>query len=106
MSSLFVFILFGTNDLFFFQECLINQFSKIDNNPNWFVSSADGSYEVKMLTKAVVYHTGHILWQPPAIYKEGSGKIPPLASPIWFSKNQGIKEKATETHGLKGARSR
>ena len=34
--------------------------------------SADGSYEVKLLTKAVVYYTGDILWQPPAIYK---GKI-------------------------------
>ena len=31
--------------------------------------SADGSYEVKLLTKAVVYYTGDIFWQPPAIYK-------------------------------------
>ena len=31
--------------------------------------SADGSYEVKLLTKAVVYYTGDIYWQPPAIYK-------------------------------------
>ena len=31
--------------------------------------SADGSYEVKLLTKAIVYHSGDILWQPPAIYK-------------------------------------
>ena len=34
----------------------------------WFFS-ADGSYEVQLLTKAVVYYTGDILWQPPAIYK-------------------------------------
>ena len=31
--------------------------------------SADGSYEVKLLTKAIVYHSGDILWRPPAIYK-------------------------------------
>ena len=31
--------------------------------------SADGSYELKLLTKAVVYYTGDIYWQPPAIYK-------------------------------------
>ena len=32
--------------------------------------SADGSYEVKLMTKAVVYYTGQISWQPPAIYKD------------------------------------
>jgi hypothetical protein len=32
--------------------------------------SADGSYEVKLMTKAIVHHTGDIIWQPPAIYKE------------------------------------
>ena len=31
--------------------------------------SADGSYQVKLLTKAIVYHSGDILWRPPAIYK-------------------------------------
>ena len=31
--------------------------------------SADGSYEVQLMTKAIVFHTGDILWQPPAIYK-------------------------------------
>ena len=32
--------------------------------------SADGAYEVKPMKKAVIYHTGDILWQPPAVYKE------------------------------------
>ena len=39
------------------------------------IPSADGSYEVKLVTKATVYHTGHILWQPPAVYKGRSGKV-------------------------------
>jgi hypothetical protein len=31
--------------------------------------SADGSYEVTIKTKATVYHTGLVVWQPPAVYK-------------------------------------
>ena len=36
----------------------------------YIFDSADGSYEVKLMTKAIVFHTGDIIWQPPAIYKE------------------------------------
>lgn len=31
--------------------------------------SADGSYEVTIQTKAKVYYTGQVLWEPPAVYK-------------------------------------
>lgn len=31
--------------------------------------SADGHFEVQLLTKATVLHTGLIIWEPPAIYK-------------------------------------
>lgn len=31
--------------------------------------SADGNYEVTLLTKATVHHTGLVNWNPPAIYK-------------------------------------
>ena len=31
--------------------------------------SADGNYEVTLMTKATVYNNGAVVWQPPAIYK-------------------------------------
>lgn len=31
--------------------------------------SADGHYEVTLMTKATVYNTGLVIWQPPAVYK-------------------------------------
>jgi nicotinic acetylcholine receptor len=31
--------------------------------------SADGNYEVTLMTKAVLKYTGEVLWTPPAIYK-------------------------------------
>lgn len=31
--------------------------------------SADGEFVVTLLTKAKVYYTGKIVWEPPAIYK-------------------------------------
>ena len=31
--------------------------------------SADGNYQVTLMTKATVYHTGRVVWEPPAIYK-------------------------------------
>lgn len=33
------------------------------------VHSADGNYEVTLMTKATVYFTGLVVWQPPAVYK-------------------------------------
>lgn len=37
----------------------------------WFnvVFSADGNYEVTIMTKAILHHSGKVLWKPPAIYK-------------------------------------
>lgn len=32
-------------------------------------NNADGNYEVTLMTKATVYHTGLIVWNPPALYK-------------------------------------
>ncbi|CAG9559773.1 unnamed protein product [Danaus chrysippus] len=31
--------------------------------------TADGNYEVTLMTKATVYHNGMVVWQPPAVYK-------------------------------------
>jgi len=38
---------------------------------NWclFVCSADGNYEVTLMTKAIVTFEGNVSWKPPAIYK-------------------------------------
>lgn len=33
------------------------------------VHSADGNYEVTLMTKATVYFNGLVVWQPPAVYK-------------------------------------
>ena len=32
-------------------------------------NNADGNYEVTLMTKATVYHTGLVVWNPPALYK-------------------------------------
>ena len=32
-------------------------------------SSADGDFHITLQTKAIVYHTGKIVWEPPVIYK-------------------------------------
>lgn len=34
-----------------------------------FSFSADGNYEVTLMTKATVYYNGLVVWQPPAVYK-------------------------------------
>lgn len=34
-----------------------------------FFCSADGNYEVTIMTKAILHHTGKVIWKPPAIYK-------------------------------------
>lgn len=35
----------------------------------YFFSSADGEYVVTTMTKAVLHHTGKVVWTPPAIFK-------------------------------------
>ena len=45
--------------------------------PNWIfplplplsARSADGNYEVTIMTKAQLHYTGKVVWNPPAIYK-------------------------------------
>ncbi|CAG0879450.1 unnamed protein product [Cyprideis torosa] len=32
-------------------------------------NNADGNYEVTIMTKAILHHTGTVTWKPPAIYK-------------------------------------
>lgn len=36
---------------------------------NLFFSSADGNYEVTLMTKATLAYTGEVTWKPPSIYK-------------------------------------
>lgn len=38
-------------------------------NPMHIFHSADGNYEVTIMTKAILHHTGKVVWKPPAIYK-------------------------------------
>jgi hypothetical protein len=33
------------------------------------ILSADGNYEVTLMTKATLKYTGEVVWKPPAIYK-------------------------------------
>jgi len=33
------------------------------------INSADGNYEVTIMTKAILHHTGKVVWKPPMIYK-------------------------------------
>lgn len=37
--------------------------------PFYYLCSADGNYEVTIMTKAILHHTGKVVWKPPAIYK-------------------------------------
>lgn len=34
-----------------------------------FVFSADGKYEITLMTRAKIDFTGNVVWEPPAIYK-------------------------------------
>lgn len=36
---------------------------------NYLFFSADGNYEVTIMTKAILHHDGKVVWKPPAIYK-------------------------------------
>ena len=36
---------------------------------NLIKSSADGDYQVTTQTKATINYNGHIIWEPPMIYK-------------------------------------
>ena len=34
-----------------------------------FLKSADGNYEITIMTKAIIHPDGLVIWRPPAIYK-------------------------------------
>lgn len=36
---------------------------------SYCITSADGNYEVTLMTKATLRYTGEVSWKPPAIYK-------------------------------------
>ena len=38
------------------------------NEISMFLYSADGNYQVTLMTKATVHYTGLVVWEPPAIY--------------------------------------
>ena len=40
---------------------------------NLYCFSADGNYEVTIMTKAILHHNGKVRWNPPAIYKSYCG---------------------------------
>ena len=37
----------------------------------FIIYSADGNYEVTIMTKAILHYSGKVTWNPPAIYKSG-----------------------------------
>ena len=41
-------------------------FTKYNEKNN---NSADGKYEITLMTRAVVYYNGTVHWEPPAIFK-------------------------------------
>ena len=60
-----------TSPLFFLSLSLSFSTDHLNNTimapfPNY---SADGNYEVTLMTKATIYYNGAVYWQPPAIYK-------------------------------------
>jgi hypothetical protein len=67
----------NVNQLFIFQS--LNSFIKksfkkyhkypVQKNILNPIYSADGNYEVTLITKANVYHNGLVNWVPPAVYK-------------------------------------
>lgn len=50
-------------------KTILNLHCKRGINKIVSVFSADGNYEVTLMTKATLNYTGDVLWRPPAIYK-------------------------------------
>lgn len=55
---IYYFPLFNFHSFFFFSSLLY-----------FHICSADGNYEVTIMTKAILHHSGKVIWKPPAIYK-------------------------------------
>lgn len=47
--------------------------SLVIDKSNNFSFSADGNYEVTIMTKAILRYDGQVIWKPPAIYKSSCG---------------------------------
>jgi len=47
----------------------LNADSLVNSKLHFNSISADGKYEVTLLTKALVYHTGEVIWKPPALFR-------------------------------------
>lgn len=41
----------------------------VSDTVSMFSCSADGNYEVTLMTKATVFYNGLVIWKPPAVYK-------------------------------------
>lgn len=52
-------------------QSICKSFPNLTYFPSFFFFhfSADGNYEVTIMTKAILHHTGKVVWKPPAIYK-------------------------------------
>lgn len=55
--------------IFIYYEKELNLYIFITKEIMDFVFSADGNYEVTIMTKAILHHDGKVVWKPPAIYK-------------------------------------
>jgi hypothetical protein len=47
----------------------ISKSSQIEASCGVIICSADGNYEVTLMTKATLSYTGEVIWKPPSIYK-------------------------------------
>ncbi len=55
--------------VFFIYSYLLFLPSALFLNRIYFTHSADGNYEVTIMTKAILHYSGKVTWNPPAIYK-------------------------------------
>ena len=54
--------------LFYTTSKCVSKVSEVINDVRE-IYSADGNYEVTIMTKAILHHDGRVLWNPPAIWK-------------------------------------
>ena len=63
----------GIGTFFYFPIYLIKSLIVCSIHTISDISSADGNYEVTIMTKAILTYTGRVKWNPPAIYKSYCG---------------------------------